>query len=158
LQHGTLCHKESENIVAENKNPPGTLDRDDNPGEYVLKTVRSSVVVATFITLWLAGVNRYEMILPLLTGTALGCSLIWSWERMAVAFFTPERARKKKTGGKWIIILFALVKYPMVAYLIYWATRHWNQTQLLWFVGGFILVQAVIVLRALGRSLMENSK
>lgn len=144
--------------MAESKVPPGPLDRDNNPGEYVVKTCRSAALVATILSLYLAGSEQYAVILPMLVGVALGGSLLWTWSLFATSLFTPQSVREKKRGRKSAIFLFALIKYPLVAYLIYWATRHWDQKQLLWFVGGFILFQAVIVLRALGRSLTEKNQ
>ena len=135
------------------------LTQDNNPGDYVGKTVRSAALTAAFLTLGLAAKGSYAYIGPLLTGTTLGCLLLAAWERFASALFTAQAAREKKIRSrKGAILLFALVKYPLVAFLIYWVTRHWDQKQILWFLGGFVLFQAIIVLRALGRALTENSE
>jgi hypothetical protein len=135
------------------KNP---LEQDNNPGEYVFKTVRSAAVTAVIVAAGMATKGKYDLIAPFLIGTGLGCALMVAWERFATALITPKAAREKKNNRRWLVGLFALVKYPLVAYLIYWITRHWEQTQILSFVGGFILFQAIIVLRALGRILMES--
>ena len=136
------------------KNP---LEQDNDPGEYVIKTVRSAALCAILIALGLAAKHRYDLVAPLFTGTALGCALLAAWERFASALFTPQAVREKKFSRKWSLTVFALIKYPLVAFLIYWITRHWNQTQLLWFVVGFILLQVVILLRAIGRALTEDA-
>jgi hypothetical protein len=48
---------------------------------------------------------------------------------------------------------FALIKYPLVAVLIWALTRAWNLRAIMAFTGGFVLIHLVIALRAIGRIL-----
>lgn len=133
-------------------------DRDSRPARYVGATLRSAGVVTCIIALVLAARGDNAALAPFLIGAALGGTLLAAWERFTVLLFTPDAARKKSGSRRWAIVIFALIKYPLVALLIWWATRNWTQIQLMWFVGGFILIQAVIVMRALGRSLRESQR
>ena len=65
-------------------------------------------------------------------------------------------ATEKKTWGNaagTVLMGFALIKYPLVAVLI-WALVHaFDLRAIMAFTGGFVLIHLVIALRALGRIL-----
>jgi hypothetical protein len=97
-------------------------------------------------------------IAPCLAGVGLAVVLLLGWSgfvrslaasRGPVGSAMTQRARLRFVG-------FALIKYPLVAVLIWWFTRIWSANQLAAFVCGFLLLHVVIVLRAVGRLLTEK--
>jgi hypothetical protein len=65
-------------------------------------------------------------------------------------------AAEKKIRGNAagaMLLGFALIKYPLVAVLIWALTRAWNLRAIMAFTGGFVLIHLVIALRAIGRIL-----
>ena len=55
---------------------------------------------------------------------------------------------------------FALIKYPLVGLLIWAIVRAWGQdaARMIAFVGGFVLLQVVIALRAVGKAVTASPK
>jgi hypothetical protein len=64
---------------------------------------------------------------------------------------TEKKIRGNAAGA--MLLGFALIKYPLVAVLIWALTRAWNLRAIMAFTGGFVLIHLVIALRAIGRIL-----
>lgn len=128
---------------------------------YVFKTLRSVAFVTAFIVFALASYGQWWAIGPFLGGVALGSGLLFGMDHFIRSAFTPEKAREAKRTGKnasgSALVIFTLVKYPLVALLLWAATRIWDLQQLMVFAGGFMLIQAVIALRAVGGHLTGRS-
>lgn len=171
----TLERTKSEPAVA-----PAPMNSDTADGrDFVPKTLRVVGFVGAVGALMIAGIGRFELIMPFMTGVTLGAVLLAGFELVVRKAFTSDfvlakkdvplpkvegaensvqETRPKKFGGKAAILLFALIKYPAVATLIWWITRNWSQPQILTFVGGFILLQMLIGLRGLGMFLFPQTK
>jgi hypothetical protein len=107
----------------------------------------------------LASYGQFWALAPALAGAALALVLLRGMERFVRGVFTPERAAGPKNSGgrgsRRALLLFALVKYPLVALLIWAAVRFWDGAQVMALAGGFVLIHAVIGLRAMGRYLVD---
>ena len=128
---------------------------------FVRRTYRSAAIVTAFVLFTLASYGQFWALLPVFAGAALGVALLFLMELFVMRLFTPERAQqaKKKAPAKGTnraIIGFALVKYPLVAFLIWTAVHFWETRQVMAFAGGFILLHIVIALRAIGKSLVDK--
>jgi hypothetical protein len=137
-------------------NPQSVPGSNSDPGGrlYILKTLRTTAVVAVFVLFMLTAYGQWWALLPVLTGVALAVTLLAGLDGFVRWLFTPERLRRSggKAGG-WPLIAFAMIKYPLVALLLWALTRAWDTRRLIAFIGGFMLLQLVIVSRALGRLL-----
>lgn len=125
---------------------------------YIVRTLRSTAVVTAFVVFMLASYRQTWAIAPLLIGVMLAVVLLVGMERFVRTIFSPAAvlaARKKGRDRRWALLGFALVKYPLVALLIGAIVRAWasEPRRIMAFVGGFILLQVVIGLRAAGRAL-----
>ncbi|MBC7806159.1 MAG: hypothetical protein H7145_08415 [Akkermansiaceae bacterium] len=171
----TLRRAESQQAVE-----PGPMSSDTTDGrDFVPRTLRVFTFVSVVGALLIAGTGRYELILPFAVGATLGMVLLAGFELVVRKAFTADivlaqkdvplpkaegsddatgETRPKKFGGKAAILWFALIKYPAVALLIWWITRHWSEPQILTFVGGFILLQLIIGARGLGMFLFPRTK
>jgi hypothetical protein len=134
-----------------------------------------AAVVAVAV-LMLGAYGQFWAIVPLTTGAALGAALLWGMERVVRKAFTadavlasrrrpatpPDEDAKTETDGKktWVgkraLLAFALIKYPMVALLLWAISRHWDDRSVMVFLSGFVLLQVVIGLRGLGRYLVPS--
>ena len=128
-------------------------------GDFVRRTYRSTLWVTAFVLFVLASYGQFWALMPVAAGVALALALLRTLEVLVRGVFTPEKARaawrrerkgEKQGGPKGALVAVALVKYPLVALLLWAATRFWQERELRAFVGGFILVQAVIALRGVG--------
>ncbi len=159
---------------------PGPMSNDTTDGrDFVPLTLRVFTFVSAVGALLIAGIGRHELILPFAVGATLGMVLLAGFEFVVRKAFTADvvlaqkdvplpkaegaddatgETRPKKFGGKAAILWFALIKYPAVALLIWWITRHWTEPQILTFVGGFILLQLIIGARGLGMFLFPQTK
>ena len=126
--------------------------------EYFTRTLRTTGWMALFVALLLVHLGQYWAIVPVVAGVALAVVLLLGWNGFARSLrvvrgsgpgVDAARARRHLLG-------FALVKYPLVAVLIWWLTRIWSDRELMAFVGGYLLLQAVMVLRAVGKMLTEK--
>lgn len=116
------------------------------------RIVKTSVIVACFVTVYLASLGRIWESVSFLLGAAV-----------SVAFFMALRAgveygvgpgtskRKRLLGG-----LAAVLRYGMAAWLISWMVR-WPNANMKFFLAGATVVPAVIVLKALGQLLADAS-
>ena len=135
-------------------------------GDFVRRTYRSTVFVALFVLFVLASYDQFWALLPVTAGVALGLGLLRALEWSVREAFTPERARAarqqqqqnrgRKFGPKAALAAAALVKYPLVALLLWAATRFWNEHEVMASAGGFVLVQTVIALRGMGRFVVDR--
>ncbi|MBC8103757.1 MAG: hypothetical protein H7Z41_14375 [Cytophagales bacterium] len=62
-----------------------------------------------------------------------------------------KKTQRNRAGA--MLLGFALIKYPLVAVLIWAVTRAWDLRGVIAFAGGFVLIHLVIALRAVGRIL-----
>lgn len=133
---------------------------DDNSANFVRRTYRSTIFVALFVVFVLASYGQFWALLPVAGGVLLGLVLLRALEWSIRGAFTPERARDAKRSGKArpkaALIGAALIKYPVVAGLIFLATRFWNEREIMAFAGGFILLQLVIALRGMGQFVVDR--
>jgi ABC-type lipoprotein release transport system permease subunit len=125
--------------------------------EYFQKTLRTLGYVTLILTAALLNAGTYWAVLPFLAGVALAVVLLLGWNGF-IRSLTPESGRQAGMQMRWRrrFFTFALVKYPLVALLIWWFTRLWDARSLMVFVGGFLLLHAVILLRTIGRMLTEE--
>lgn len=124
---------------------------------YIRATLRSTAAVTGFVVFMLAAYRQAWAIIPLLVGVALGAGLLVGWDVAVRRLFSPDAVRKSGRNRTWALLAFALVKYPLVGLLLWAIARFWSLKQVMVFVGGFLLLHAVIGLRALGRALTENN-
>ena len=125
--------------------------------EYFQKTLRATGYVALFVVAMLVNHGVWWAILPLVAGLALSVVLLLGWNGFVRSLGPPDRgAGVAERRWRKRFFLFALVKYPLVGLLIWWLTRVWEPRSLMVFVAGFGLLQAVIVLRTIGKMLTED--
>lgn len=134
--------------------------RPDEGRVYLEKTLQVTFWCATMLTMLLAGYGQWWAIGPFLTGVALGVVLLLALNTFVRRIFRPEFWKKKDgpSRQRTAIFVFALVKYPLVATLIWWIVGHWEPRAVMAFAGGFILLQAVIGLRAVGKALTDQTR
>ena len=129
---------------------------------FVGHTLRTAAVVGVLVVLVLASYGQFWAIGPMVFGLALSAALLYAWDVFVRGLLTPEAAKKGKGMGnrrKGSIVLFSLIKYPLVGLLLYVAVRLWggDPRRALAFLGGFILLHLVIGLRAVNRAIMDRS-
>jgi hypothetical protein len=129
--------------------------------DFVTRTYRVTLFVAVFVLFVLASYNQFWALAPVGGGVLLGLVLLRALEWAVRGVFTPERARearrsKRLPKPKSTLIVAALVKYPLVAALLWAVTRVGDERTVVAFAGGFVLVQTVIALRGMGRFLVER--
>lgn len=137
----------------------------DETQDYLYKTLRSTVIVALCAVSVLVNFGLTWVVTPLLAGLALAVVLLLGWNGFIRWVMTAYRAQlgegvKKKTrtqSAQKCFFVFALVKYPLVGLLIWFLTRIWDTKQLAVFTAGFILLQGIMGLRAVGKLLTEQS-
>ena len=138
---------------------------------FAARTVRSAAVVVAVIALLLAGTGRTALVVPFAGGAILGAVLLLGFEIVVRRSFGADdilaqkgvvlpgtQKPEKKFAGKGAILLFALIKYPLVALLIWFVTRNASVTQVAAFASGFVCLQLVIGLRGLGAFLTSPRK
>jgi len=121
-------------------------------------TLRSTAWLATTIACLLVGWNHSWAIAPFVVGLALGIALLLShaWAIPRVIVVPDATKNRPPRSPKTAILTIALVKYPLVATLVWWIVRHWEPRAVAAFAGGFICLQAVIGLRAIGKAWSES--
>lgn len=136
---------------------------------FVRRTYRSALFVAGFLLFLLASFGQFWALLPVFAGSLLGIGLLYGMEWFVRRTFTADRAAKvrpyakdakknlKTSGAGRALFAFALVKYPLVAVLLWVLTRTGTTRDVLAFTGGFILIQFVIALRGIGCYLTKRS-
>ena len=143
---------------------------------YLQKTLRTFLVVVAFAAFLLYGYKQAALIPAFFTGATLGAVLLLTLEVTIRKIFAPvrplsgeesgqmteaESSAKKKIDGmrqKTLFLLIALIKYPLVGILLWWIASHWKYSEVIAFAGGFILLQVVIGLRAMGKSPLGESR
>jgi archaellum biogenesis protein FlaJ (TadC family) len=136
----------------------------DDP-QYIAKTLRTGCLVAGFVVLVLLSYGQTWAIVPYLSGFALAVSLLLLMEGFIRRVFDPKHlevdnaeSKKTKRGRREAIwfLAFGLLKYPILALLIWYLVRVWNTTQLMVFCGGFLTLHLIIGMRAMGRALTQT--
>ncbi len=140
-----------------------TENGEKNGADFVARTYRMTIFVAAFVLFVLASYNQFWALAPVACGVLLGLMLLRVLEWGVRRAFTPERAREARRARgarlgkpKAALVVAALVKYPVVAGLLWAVTRFWSAREVMAFAGGFVLVQSVIALRGMGRFLVER--
>jgi hypothetical protein len=128
------------------------------PRVYVTHTLRATAPLAlvTVGLCWRFG--QTWAIPPFLTGLAMAVVLFVGWYIFIRQNITPQ-AVKKNNGireRKVVLFLFALIKYPLVATLLWFVVHNGETRDVMVFVGGFLFLQMVMVLRAIGKMLTEK--
>lgn len=129
--------------------------------DFLRRTYRSVAVVTAIVLFFLASYGLFWALMPFIVGAGLGIGLLYAMERFVRATFSPERVApgNKNLSGtrpKLSLLLFALVKYPLVAVLIWAIARGWQTREVAVFTGGFVLVHFVLFLRGVGSYITEN--
>ena len=124
----------------------------DEPNRWLRTTLRSTLWLAGTVVFLLCGWNQWWAVVPFLIGLTVAVALLASLVFVVPRVLIPLRPEKKRSGlaPKSAITAFALVKYPMVATLIWWVVGQWDSRSVIAFAAGFICLQAVIGLRAVG--------
>ncbi|MBC8142789.1 MAG: hypothetical protein H7Y38_15300 [Armatimonadetes bacterium] len=135
--------------------------------QFVPQTLRVFGIVVALFAVGLAGTGRIALILPFVGGAALGAVLLAGFEFVVRRVFTPDAVlasrrgdaenAPKKFNGKAAILLFALIKYPAVAVLIYFVIRTGDTAKIIAFASGFVLLQLIVGLRGLGAFLIPRA-
>jgi hypothetical protein len=137
----------------ENNKPDET-----QPRVYVTQTLRATAAL-TLVTVGLCW--RYKQIwaiAPFLTGLGMAIALFVGWYIFIRQNITPQAVKKNNgiSDRKVVLFLFALIKYPLVTVLLWFVVHRWETREIMVFVGGFLFLQMVMVLRAIGRMLAES--
>lgn len=131
--------------------------------QIVSKTLRSAAMVTALVIVLLLSYGQTWAAVPVLCGALLGMALLAGMDRVVRRVFTPEKVRdaaekKGRRGGpKGAMLAFALIKYLLVAVLIYAVTHAWDLRAVMAFTGGYVLIHLVIGLRAMGRALFVRA-
>ena len=132
----------------------------DPEGQAFLRRIYRGVVVVTgFVLFTLASYRQFWAMPPLLAGAALGLLLLYTFEVFVRRVFTPRRAAEAKNneraGAGRALLGIGLVKYPLVMAVLWAVVRFWDHRQIAAFVGGFLIIQFVIVCLAIGRAMKK---
>ena len=131
--------------------PPG-------PAQWLLATLRATGWLAITIVFLLCGWNQWWAIVPFVGGLTLAVCLVVALSILVPRTLRPPDSEKKRRGPspKTAILAFALVKYPMVATIIWWIVRTWETRAVVAFAGGFICLQLVMAARAIGKAWSDS--
>ena len=134
----------------------------DETREYLRKTLRATGILAACASMCLANFGISWAIVPLLAGLGLAVVLLLGWWGFLGSLITLAQAIEEKNARQRRVtqrfFLLALVKYPLVGWVIWWLTRHWGAKELAAFVAGFGFLTLVIALRAVGKMLTEHGE
>lgn len=127
------------------------------PKAWLVPTLRSTAWLAITVVFLLCGWNQWWALVPFATGLALAIALACSLAVVVPKIVAPHNGQKnrRRMGAKPAILVFALVKYPMVATIIWWIVDRWEQRSVIAFAGGFACLQMVIGLRAAAKAWTE---
>lgn len=135
----------------------------DDARQYLKKTLRAVVILMLCSVTLLANFGLNWAIVPVLLGLGVAVLLLLAWWLLTNAILAGAsrlgisgEKRKEKKRARVLILLVALVKYPMVAALLWRLTHVWALRELYAFVVGFLLLHVVIALRAVGKLLNEH--
>lgn len=129
-----------------------------DPAQWLLGTLRSTGWLAITIVFLLCGWTQWWALGPFAAGLALATLLLVSLATAVPRIIRPPSDEKNRQGPapKTAILGFALVKYPMVATIIWWIVRTWEMRAVVAFAGGFVCLQLVIAARAIGKAWSES--
>lgn len=128
---------------------------------FLQRTYRSAALVTGFVLVTLVGYAQYWAVWPVAAGALLSLMMLYGLDVLIRGVLTPQRAAQAKKVGRAgagsLFLPVALVKYPLVA-LVVWAVVRWGELrQVAVFAGGFVLVHAVIGLRAASLLLLNRA-
>ena len=123
------------------------------PSAWLVATLRSTAWLAITVAFLMCGWNQWWALGPFALGLTVAIALLVSLAVAIPRVVGPQNPGKKRPrmAPKTAISMFALVKYPVVATLIWWVVDHWESRSVVAFAGGFVCLQMVIGLRAAGR-------
>ena len=134
---------------------------------FIRRTYRSVAVMAAFVLLLLWSYQSIWAILPVSLGVGLALLLLWASKRVipqvfkaggADSLLTNDGEKKKNDLNRRLrkILPIVLVKYLSVGVTAFLLVRFWGQREILAFCGGFVLVQANMVMRVISRMITAN--
>ncbi len=120
--------------------------------EFIHRVVRTSLVLAALIFLFVTVYYQFRFGAGILAGSIWGCLNLWFLTQLITEIFSPGKEVKK---GRVIII--AVVKFPLLYAVGYslLGILHLPPVSLLI---GFTLIFLVMFLKALGRWILSMSK
>ena len=120
--------------------------------EFIHRVIRTSLVLAALIFLFVTVYYRFNFGVGILAGTVWGCLNLWFLTQLVTEIFSPGKEVKK---GKVIII--AVVKFPLLYAAGYslLGIIHLPPVSLL---TGFTLIFLIMFLKAMGRWILSMSR
>lgn len=139
---------------------------------FLRRTYRSSCILVGFIILYIWAHGFTWAVLPMFLGAAISLGLLYINEvgfGSLIAPFASDAEGASAKEKKWLLSRrlgklswIVLVKYVLVAVVVWLLMRQWTLPQVAAFAGGFCLVHINIVLRVISRLLIarmnESSK
>ena len=124
---------------------------------YFVRTLQMTGWVSLFVVCLLLQCGQWWALLPFLAGVALAVVLLLGWNAF-IGFLVAQYLQKSidRRGASRRFVWFALVKYPLVGLWLWYIASHWETRSIVVFVGGFLLLQIVMALRALGRVVTDR--
>jgi integral membrane sensor domain MASE1 len=131
---------------------------------YTVQTLRATAIVSLLAAFVLYSKQMGWAVMPMLLGSAMGMLLLIAWGVFIPRFLGPTegsveesvKGNEKKIENlrlKRLLFLFALIKYPLVGVLLFFVARRMTILEVAAFVGGYLILHLVILLRALGKHL-----
>lgn len=139
---------------------------------FLRRTYRSSAIMVAFVILYVWAYGYGWAVLPLFLGAAVNLGLLYINEvgfGSLIAPFANDAEGASAKQKKWLmsrrlgkLSWIVLVKYVLVAVVVWFLARQWTLPQIAAFAGGFCLIHINIVLRVISRLLIarmnESSK
>lgn len=118
--------------------------------DVIRKSYRSVLIAWVTAMSWCIALQKPWIGLSITLGTLLGTAILASFDFIVRKAFVPGANRPNKA-----LIKMALLKYPVVAFMLYWLVR-WDKINLLAFCGGIVLVHFAMLSKVIGMSLVER--
>ena len=110
----------------------------------------TTAVVAFVIVNLLIGYKLDWAVLPFVFGVLLG-ELLWIGNSVVIRKYLTPQKFSESNRQKRALMVFALVKYPLVALIVWASVRLGESRQIMALVAGYLVLQVVIVLRMMGK-------
>lgn len=118
--------------------------------DFVKKAYQSIVLAWATAMLWTLAYQKLWIALSITLGALLGTGILTSCDWIVRRVFVPDGKKPSRA-----FIKFALIKLPLIGFLLYWLVR-WDKINLLAFCGGVVLVHFAILAKLLGIRLVER--